>query len=700
MQMILIATAMLGAATSVGAEIHDSAALRKAVYESFSPEAFSITGRISFVRMGASGRPSAVAAEDSSGGIILYPAEDMDWDGTPRLGDLAAFSGRINLDRGKKPCALVDRHVRIAGGNPEPPIDARAADLLDGRYDFRRTRFSGTLRDVTVSETNPSWTMLVIYDARSRMFASVPATAGESAALKGMIGERVTVTGFCVPDDLSPRFRIGRIFMVASSADVCSTASERTAVEDLPEVARIRYGIASDVEALGPHRATGGVVAVRRNRRAVIHTADDDFVGVEFADGPMPRYGDVVTVWGLPESDLFHIHLTNAKWRKSNGAFVDGAASHAKPRAIFVSRNGNPEVDSHLHGRVLHFEGIVRSVSSEGPDDRLVHVESDGVLVAVDATSLPDVFAQVEIGSRVSVTGICVMELETLRSPTAFPKIGHLSLVLRKPGDLVVISRPPWWTAGRLCAVIGALAAALVAIFIWNVTLRKLADRKGRELMRTKLRQEKAVLKTEERTRLAVELHDSVAQMLTGISMEIEAARGFGEESSPKMLAHIDIAGKALKSCRDELRNCLWDLRSKALEETDMTKAVLRTLQPHVNDSRLSVKLDVPRAALSDNTAHVLLRIVRELVSNALRHSGATRIEVSGRLDGDCITCSVADNGRGFDPDACPGVTQGHFGLTGVRERLDQLHGRMAIESSPGAGTTITISIPKTEDTK
>ena len=181
MRMILIATAMLGAATPADAEIHDSATLRKAVYENFTPKAFSITGRVSFVRMNANVCPSAIAAEDASGGIILYPAEDVAWDGTPMLGDLAVFSGRIDLDRGKKPCAHVVKHVHIDDGDPPPPIDAKASDLLDGRYDFKRTRFSGILRDVTVSETNPRWTMLVIYDARSRMFASVPASAEESA---------------------------------------------------------------------------------------------------------------------------------------------------------------------------------------------------------------------------------------------------------------------------------------------------------------------------------------------------------------------------------------------------------------------------------------------------------------------------------------------------------------------------------------
>ena len=59
----------------------------------------------------------------------------------------------------------------------------------------------------------------------------------------------------------------------------------------------------------------------------------------------------------------------------------------------------------------------------------------------------------------------------------------------------------------------------------------------------------------------------------------------------------------------------------------------------------------------------------------------------------------MEDDGCGFDPDDCPGVAQGHFGLTGIQERLGPLHGTMDISSRPGKGTVVTISIPKTGDT-
>ena len=176
--------------------------------------------------------------------------------------------------------------------------------------------------------------------------------------------------------------------------------------------------------------------------------------------------------------------------------------------------------------------------------------------------------------------------------------------------------------------------------------------------------------------------------------MEIEAANDLRGNAPKPMLDHLGIAAKALKSCRDELRNCLWDLRSQALEEPNMTKAVLKTLQPIVNDSRLAVRFNVPRARLSDNTTHALLRVIRELVVNAIRHGNATTVKIAGTIDDDKLLCSVTDDGCGFDPETAPGVLQGHFGLQGIQERIDEIGGTFEIASAPEKGTKAKITIP------
>ena len=121
-----------------------------------------------------------------------------------------------------------------------------------------------------------------------------------------------------------------------------------------------------------------------------------------------------------------------------------------------------------------------------------------------------------------------------------------------------------------------------------------------------------------------------------------------------------------------------------------MNDAVRRTLAPFVAGIELAVRFNVPRERLSDNTAHAILSIIRELTVNAIRHGAATSILVAGCIEGKSLLFSVRDNGTGFDPHCYPGVNEGHFGLSGIRERILSFEGELDITSTPGAGTKVT----------
>ena len=124
-----------------------------------------------------------------------------------------------------------------------------------------------------------------------------------------------------------------------------------------------------------------------------------------------------------------------------------------------------------------------------------------------------------------------------------------------------------------------------------------------------------------------------------------------------------------------------------------MESAIRQTLRPILNDVRLAIRFNVPRTKLSDNTAHAVLRIIRELVSNSIKHGSATRIAIAGGIEKNRLMFSVSDNGCGFDAENTPGPAAGHFGLTGIRERLRGFAGTMHIESTGGKGTRTVISM-------
>ncbi len=267
-----------------------------------------------------------------------------------------------------------------------------------------------------------------------------------------------------------------------------------------------------------------------------------------------------------------------------------------------------------------------------------------------------------------------------------------MTLIMRTPDDLKILSRPPWWTPLRLSIVIGALLVILGGIFIWNRMLNRLVERRSRALLKEQAAHDVADLKVEERTRLAVELHDTLSQNLTGIALQIDAAQMAAEENPNSVMPYLETARRKMQNCRENLRNCLWDLRSRAFEEKELSEAIRKTIAPHIGETDVQIEMDIPCRKLSDNTIHAVLCIIRELAINAIRHGKASHLTIGGTLDGSGLSFTVTDNGVGFDPATCPGLSEGHFGLQGVSERAHRLGGTFEIASKPSQGTTATLS--------
>jgi signal transduction histidine kinase len=190
--------------------------------------------------------------------------------------------------------------------------------------------------------------------------------------------------------------------------------------------------------------------------------------------------------------------------------------------------------------------------------------------------------------------------------------------------------------------------------------------------------------KISERTRLAVELHDSLSQTLAGVACQIAAGQGAVLEDPQAAKDLLKTAERMLESSRTELKNCLFDLRSDTVDDPDFTRAIEKTLTVLKPQAGISIRFNVPRQLLTDASAHAVLCIIRELVSNAIRHGAATRIRIAGTVEGRNVLFSVQDNGCGFDPKCRPGPREGHFGLAGIHERLAAINGSFSIKSKPG----------------
>ena len=551
---------------------------------------------------------------------------------------------------------------------------ADATETFDGDFELvrsgacrpgSRVRVTGVVRDVFTDDVDPDWEHLVL-DVHGRViYVASSICARTDRRLSDYLDATITVVGKVANLKAGSRRLLGNYLVADSPEDITVVQPANADPFDAPPLGDIT-DISQPSVLLAKHRAEGQVLAVCHDRTFVLQTDDGRIVNVHPADGAAPRVGQFVEAVGQPDSDLFRLNLMRAIWRGGTHSRASDVPEPLPTTAakLLLDQSGKRRVNIDAHGTAVTLTGTIRSLPAPGNDDGIVHLECGDFVIPVDASSCPDVFARLALGTTVELSGICFMRTGSWSPSDPFPRIEGMTLVLRTPADVKVLARPPWWTPAK---VLAAVAALLAAVF-------------GFALVKTNLRRIAANLKVQERTRIALELHDTIAQTLGGVSMEIDAG-------------HTSIASRMLQSCREELRNCLWDLRSRALEENDLNEAIRRTLTPQIGASGLTIRFNVPRQRIPDDTAHSLMRIVRELVTNAVRHGQATRIRIAGSLDGDRLLFSVQDNGSGFDPASAPGALEGHFGLQGIRERVRKSNGELKIQSRPGDGTKVSVSL-------
>ena len=609
-----------------------------------------------------------------------------------KIGDRVHIRGKLSYTRPNAAPANCESIETIGKGNPPIARDVGFREILYGECDWHWVRVSGLVRDVSQSETSEKWVILVLCADGESLNVSMFVGNSPASELSRLIGCEIEICGFANPQTGSWRRYAGRFFQCPdpSLATVRKTPDSPFAAHHISD---LRYRTPSQIASFGRVKAKGVAIARWGEHNALVHARAFGIIHIVCDTDKPPRRGQSIEVAGFPLSNLFNLTLNHAVWRETSPiAMRDQKVSVFSAKDILPKDITQGSRKAWLHGRTIRMTGTVYSLPNQRFRKDTLLVENSGQIVSVVDGGDVSAFTGLSIGCEVEITGVCALDFKTYQPDRIFPQIEDFTIIVQDPGEIRVVSRPSWWTPARLWSFVGTLIACLLGIFAWNIALRKAAARKGRELMREQLEHEKSRLKTSERTRLAVELHDSIAQSLTGVSLEIDTAERMSRDASDGMRAHLRTAANALKACRDELKNCLWDLRSRALESRDMNDAISQTLAPHLSGSGVQIDFAVPRARLSDNTAHTILRIVRELVINAVRHGHADEIWIAGSIDGTLLRFSVRDNGCGFDPASAPGFSDGHYGLLGIQERVDEFEGEFEIDSNAGSGTTATVS--------
>ncbi|MFD9288838.1 sensor histidine kinase [Streptomyces sp. NPDC060030] len=199
----------------------------------------------------------------------------------------------------------------------------------------------------------------------------------------------------------------------------------------------------------------------------------------------------------------------------------------------------------------------------------------------------------------------------------------------------------------------------------------------------------------DERRRLAAEIHDTIAQGLTGIIAQLQAATSTADPALAR--EHLDRAAGLARHSLGEARRSVRNLVPAALEHDDLPGALGKTVTGWAERTGVRADLTVTGTVepLHDEVGATLLRIAEESLSNAARHAGASRAGVTLSYMGDEITLDVRDDGCGFDPAGLPPYSgRGGFGLGGMRARAERIAGTVTVETGPGLGTAVSARVP------
>jgi signal transduction histidine kinase len=194
----------------------------------------------------------------------------------------------------------------------------------------------------------------------------------------------------------------------------------------------------------------------------------------------------------------------------------------------------------------------------------------------------------------------------------------------------------------------------------------------------------------EERARMARELHDSVTQTLFSLTLAAESASlALGPD------AHLDQVRDLARTGLDEMRSLVTTLRPIDVDADGLAGALRKRvdLLRRVHDVRLSLATRGPDRLRDRTVDREVLRVASEALANALRHAGATAIDVTLDTGGDAVRLVVADDGAGFDLPATARSSR-RLGLTSMRERAEALGGTLSVDTAPGAGTRVTLEVP------
>ena len=245
-------------------------------------------------------------------------------------------------------------------------------------------------------------------------------------------------------------------------------------------------------------------------------------------------------------------------------------------------------------------------------------------------------------------------------------------------------------------------ALLLLSLVLLWIVQAPLAWRLAHRLRRSQLDRETLLVRAveasaDERRRIAADLHDGVVQDLAGISYSLSAAADRRDPgASPELRSTLQEAAAGTRDSMRRMRSLLVEIHPPNLRAAGLEAALTDLLSPFAGEG-VRTTLDVADGSqLRPEVELIVYRAAGEARRNVQRHAGATRVSVRVAKEDGIARLEVVDDGVGFTPDERDKRrAEGHVGLSLIAELAERMHGRLAVESTPGSGTSFLLEVPE-----
>jgi signal transduction histidine kinase len=395
--------------------------------------------------------------------------------------------------------------------------------------------------------------------------------------------------------------------------------------------------------------------------------------------------GDIIEAVGFPAMSECSVQLEDVVFR------VVGHTALPAPYGFSANLDLKRDASTAMDATRVRFRATVSGIFRQDGHWALELVSGDQrTIVLFPTKAMPP--PQAQPGSEIELTGICDLHLSEHGRQIGYT-VDSLQFLLNEPSDLVVLRSAPWWTTGRLLMTLASMFVALWilgALVFWfrRTNFRLRAEMAARAHAEHRL--------SEERHRVAADLHDTLEQTLLGVDLQMDATSKTFETRPTAARTYLMLARQLLARGRQEVRSAVWDLHTEQLQQQNL--AVLLEKAAGESTAGTGTAIEVTTSGIPHPlpalVASHLVRLTREASTNAAKHARPRHLSVKLEFTASLLTLTIEDDGCGFDPATSPGSSTGHFGISGMKERLARLGGTFALQSQPGQGTRVIATVP------